>query len=411
MAIAMLSACSSERGSAEGRVPGTFPSPSPTVAPTTVLTQPTPSSAGTPTTATPGTAAPPDDPQLDSVRLRLTEIGTFDQPVAIVERDGVLYVAEQAGRVVAVAGGATHDALDMTDRTRAGGERGLLDLAFSPDGGHLYVSYTNNDGDSRIDEYVMAGDQVDAGTRREVFALDQPYPNHNGGGILFGRDGMLYAGYGDGGSGGDPQRNGQNPGTLLGKLLRIDPRPSADAPYTVPPDNPYVGASGVRPEIWSSGLRNPWRFSFDAVTGDLWVADVGQNAIEEIDHVPAAHGGGRGTNFGWSAYEGSARYNEDQDAPDAWMPILEYRHGADGCSISGGVVYRGRAIPALRGAYLYGDYCAGNVRAVVAAPDGTVSQSATLSDAPEQVVSFGTDAAGEVYVVSLGGGIYRLDPA
>jgi len=343
--------------------------------------------------------------------VKLTEIGSFDQPIAIVERDGVFYVAEQSGRVLAMDGGGTpREVLDMTDRTNASGEQGLLDLAFSPDGSHLYVSYTNNDGDSRIDEYEMSADGVDTSTRREGLAITQPFPNHNGGGILFGPDGLLYAGYGDGGSGGDPQRNGQKSTTLLAKLLRIDPTPNGDAPYTIPPDNPYASGGGTRPEIWSTGLRNPWRFSFDAATGDLWIGDVGQNAIEEIDHVPAADGAGRGTNFGWSAYEGSARYNDDQDAPDAWMPVYEYQHGADGCSVTGGFVYRGHAIPALQGAYVYGDYCAAGVRAL--AVDGDqVTDRAVLSEEPGQVVSFGTDADGELYVVSLSGTIYRIDPA
>jgi glucose/arabinose dehydrogenase len=410
-AVALLAACSSADGSGGGGgAAESFPPPSP---PVTVTTISPGTGAGAPTTgpASSATSPPPaDEPHLDQVALKLTEIGTFENPVAIVERDGVLYVAERAGRILALDGGERREVLDMTDRTRPGGERGLLDLAFSPDGARLYVSYTNNDGDSRIDEYAMGDQQVDMSSRREVLALAQPYANHNGGGILFGPDGLLYAGYGDGGSAGDPQRNGQKPDTLLAKLLRIDPRPGGDAPYTIPPDNPYADGSAARPEIWSTGLRNPWRFSFDPATGDLWIGDVGQNAIEEIDRVTAAQGAGRGTNFGWSAYEGSARYNEDQDAPNAWPPLHEYHHGSDGCSVTGGVVYRGSAIPALRGAYLFGDYCAAGVRALVADAE-QVTDTRSLSDQPAQVVSFGTDADGEVYVVSLSGGIYRLDPA
>ena len=411
--LVLLAACSSSDTSGGTAGSDTSPPAAPsTVAPTTPATD-----SGTATTApasgapTSGTATAPA-PDLGKVAVQLTEIGSFDQPIAIVEHDGLFYVAEQAGRIVTTDGdgGTPREVLDMTDRTTAGGEQGLLDLAFSPDGRHLYVSYTNNDGDSRIDEYATSADGVDASTRREVLAIDQPYANHNGGGILFGPDGLLYAGYGDGGSAGDPQRNGQKPTTLLSKLLRIDPTPDGDAAYTIPPDNPYASGGGARPEIWSTGLRNPWRFSFDAATGDLWIGDVGQDAIEEIDHVPAADGAGRGTNFGWSAYEGSARYNDDQDAPGSWMPVYEYHHGADGCSVTGGIVYRGHAIPALQGAYVYGDYCAAGVRAL--AVDGNqVTDRATLSDQPEQVVSFGTDADGELYVVSLGGTIYRIDPA
>jgi glucose/arabinose dehydrogenase len=413
VALLLLAACSSS-DSSEGTAGSDTSSPN--VASTTAPpTSPAPGSDAATTTPatdapTSGSAAPA--PDLGNVALQLTEIGRFDDPIAIVERDGVFYVAEQAGLVLAMDadGGTPREMLDMTDRTTAGGERGLLDLAFSPDGSHLYVSYTNNDGDSRIDEYAIAADGVDTSTRREVLAIEQPFANHNGGGILFGPDGLLYAGYGDGGSGGDPQRNGQKPSTLLAKLLRIDPTPGGDSAYTIPPDNPFASGGDTRPEIWSTGLRNPWRFSFDAATGDLWIGDVGQNAIEEIDHVPAADGAGKGTNFGWSAYEGSARYNDDQDAPDAWMPVYEYEHGADGCSVTGGFVYRGQAIPALQGAYVYGDYCAAGVRALVA--DGNqVTDRAVLSEQPGTVVSFGTDAKGELYVVSLGGSIYRLDPA
>jgi len=428
VAVLALAACSSSDPSGGGT--DTFPPTSPAPSGTTAAgASDAPSTtAGGGATTGPAASAPATTtaPDLDAVKVKLTELGNFDQPIAIVQRDGVFYVAGQGGKVVALdADGSTHDVLDMSDRTKAAGEQGLLDLAFSPDGSHLYVSYTNNDGNSRIDEYAMDGETADASTRREVLAFDQPYANHNGGGILFGPDGLLYAGYGDGGSAGDPQRNGQKPTTLLSKILRIDPTPSGGAAYTIPPDNPYAsGANGVRPEIWSTGLRNPWRFSFDAATGDLWVADVGQNAIEEIDRVPPPNGAapagsagwspylgaGRGTNFGWSAYEGTARYNEDQQAPDSWMPIYEYDHGAEGCSVTGGFVYRGTAIPALQGAYLYSDYCAGGLRALVA--DGNqVAAKATLSDQPEQVVSFGTDADGELYVVSIGGTIYKVLPA
>jgi glucose/arabinose dehydrogenase len=221
---------------------------------------------------------------------------------------------------------------------------------------------------------------------------------------------MLYIGTGDGGSAGDPERRATDPSSLLGKMLRIDPAPSGGSAYTIPPDNPFVGVDGTAPEIWSTGLRNPWRFAFDRETGDLWIADVGQNAVEEIDLVTAAQGAGRGIDFGWSAYEGTDRYNEDQESPNHWPPIYEYRHADGGCSVTGGVVYRGAAIPALQGAYLLGDYCATGITALVA-QDGQLVDAATISDEPGQIVSFGTDGAGEVYVVSIGGGVFRLDPA
>jgi glucose/arabinose dehydrogenase len=407
-ALALLvAACGSDQPSSRQ---ATFPDATTSSVDTTTVAAPPDS------TTTTAPAPPPSGssgPNLAEVRVALTEIGQFDDPVALVERQGTLYVAEKGGRVLALTTGEPLEVLDMTDRTESAGERGLLGLAFSPDGGVLYVSYTDNDGDSRVDEYAMGtGPEgvADTGTRREVLALDQPYGNHNGGHIVFGPDGLLYLGYGDGGSAGDPERRALDPRTLLGKLLRIDPRPNGDQPYTIPPDNPFADGAAALPEIWSAGLRNPWRFSFDPATGDLWIGDVGQNAVEEIDLVTAAQGAGRGIDFGWSAYEGTDRYNEDQESPNHWPPIYEYRHADGGCSVTGGVVYRGAAIPALQGAYLLGDYCATGITALVA-QDGQLVDAATISDEPGQIVSFGTDGAGEVYVVSIGGGVFRLDPA
>jgi glucose/arabinose dehydrogenase len=410
-AAVLVGACGSDQ-----REPGgsSFPRPSPAGTVTTLPGAPGTTAEGS-TPSSPASGPTAGAPDLAAVRLQLTQVADLEDPVALTTRAGQaeLYVAEQPGRVVAVpeAGGEPRVILDMTDRTRASGERGLLGLAFSPEGDRLYVSYTNNDGDSRVDEYALAADGTAvAASRREVLALDQPYPNHNGGHIVFGPDGLLYVGFGDGGSAGDPDRNGQDPQTWLGKLLRIDPRPSGGRPYSVPADNPYADGAQALPEIWSAGLRNPWGFSFDPATADLWIGDVGQSAMEEIDMVPAAQGAGRGTSFGWSAYEGSRRYNDDQDAPDSWMPLYEYEHGAAGCSVSGGVVYRGTAIPALVGAYLYGDYCASGVMAIVAA-DGALVDVRPVAEDPPQVVGFGTGTTGEVYVLSLGGGVYRLDPA
>jgi glucose/arabinose dehydrogenase len=408
----LTAACGSDEPSTGGAAaPATSPADStPAVEASTTTASPDGSATSTAPAPPPSGSA---GPNLAEVRVALTEIGEFDEPVALVERQGTLYVAEKGGRVLALTDGDPIEVLDMSDRTKSAGERGLLGMAFSADGGLLYVSYTNNDGDSRVDEYAMGSGPegtADPGTRREVLALDQPYSNHNGGHVVFGPDGYLYLGYGDGGSGGDPERRALDPRTLLGKLLRIDPRPNGDQPYTIPPDNPFADGSAALPEIWSVGLRNPWRFSFDAETGDLWIGDVGQNAVEEIDLVPAAQGAGRGIDFGWSAFEGTDRYNEDQESPNHWPPIFEYRHADGGCSVTGGVVYRGEAIPALRGAYLLGDYCARAITALVA-QDGELVDSATISDEPGQIVSFGTDSAGEVYVVSIGGGVFRLDPA
>jgi glucose/arabinose dehydrogenase len=368
------------------------------------------------TTAAPG--APTEAPTTVAVPLgdptvAFNEIGKFSLPLDLTFRptDGLMYVVEQAGKVVIVDNGQPGAvALDMTDLTNAEGERGLLGLAITKDGSLAYVDYTNNDGDTRIDEYsVNADGTFDKSTRREVLGFDQPYPNHNGGDVVFGPDGMLYIGTGDGGSGGDPDRRALNMSEWLGKILRIDPHASADAAYTVPADNPFVGVDGARPEIWAFGLRNPWRFSFDRQTGDLWIADVGQGQWEEVDAGWAADGGGRGLNFGWSAFEGNHRFNDDQSPDGVTPPIHEYEHVGQDCSISGSALYRGSAIPALVGWYVFADYCSGQVRALQIGGRAEVKQVAlgTVSS----VVSVNEGPDGELYVLSNGGGVYSVTPA
>jgi glucose/arabinose dehydrogenase len=388
---------------------------------TTAGQQPTDTSgtaAGTEasTTAAPGTtteapttvAVPLGDPT-----VAFNQIGQFSVPVKLTFRptDGLMYVVEQAGKVVIMDNGQPGaDALDMTNLTNAEGERGLLGLAITKDGSLAYVDYTNNDGDTRIDEYAVNEDGTfDTSTRREVLGFDQPYPNHNGGDVVFGPDGMLYIGTGDGGSGGDPDRRALNMSEWLGKILRIDPHASADAAYTVAADNPFVGVDGARPEIWSFGLRNPWRFSFDRQTGDLWIADVGQGQWEEVDAGWAADGGGRGLNFGWSAFEGNHRFNDDQSADGVTPPIHEYEHVGQDCSISGSALYRGSAIPALVGWYVFADYCSGQVRALQIADHAEVKQVGL--GRVTSVVSIDEGPDGELYVLSNGGGVYSVTPS
>jgi glucose/arabinose dehydrogenase len=372
-----------------------------------VATQPSVAPDAGTTTVAAAPAVPLGDPV-----ITLTELGEFSQPVEVAWRptDGTTYVVEQDGQIVIMAGGQPGAvALDMTDLTSASGERGLLGLAISPDGTLAYVNYTNNDGNTRIDEYAVSADGTfDPSTRREVLAFDQPYPNHNGGDLVFGVDRMLYIGTGDGGSGGDPDRRALDLGEWLGKMLRIDPRPSADAAYTVPADNPFVGVDGARPEIWSIGLRNPWRFGFDRSTGDLWIADVGQNQWEEVDVAWASEGGGRGANFGWSAWEGNHRFNDDQSPDGATPPIHEYEHVGADCSISGGVLYRGTAIPALVGWYVFADYCSGQVRALQIADHALVKDLSLGHATSITAVSEGPD--GELFVVSGQGRIYAVTP-
>jgi glucose/arabinose dehydrogenase len=234
--------------------------------------------------------------------------------------------------------------------------------------------------------------------------VDQPFSNHNGGALAFGPDGYLYVALGDGGSAGDPMGNAQSLSTLLGKLLRISPRPSGGEPYSIPPDNPFVGWSGARPEIWAYGLRNPWRFSFDAATGDLWIGDVGQNAWEEIDLEPAGSDGG--SNFGWDRLEGTHPF-EGGSAPGSVPPVFEYANGAGSCAVTGGYVYRGALIPALAGAYVFADYCRGRLEALVPGK-GRAMEARALGPRVDALASFGEDARGELYVLSLAGTVSRI---
>jgi glucose/arabinose dehydrogenase len=329
--------------------------------------------------------------------------------MAIREGDDALYVAEQVGVVVAIRGGQVDptSVLDITGQITAGGEQGLLGLTFSPSGRFMYVNYTDTNGDTNVVEYRMDGDYADRSSARRVLLIQQPYSNHNGGNVVFGPDGYLYIGMGDGGSQGDPSGNGQNLGVLLAKMLRIDPRPSGGNPYGIPPDNPFVHRKGARPEVWAYGLRNPWRWEFDRETGDLWIGDVGGSDFEEVDFQPADSKGGQ--NYGWNLTEGNEVHAR---APDNWVrPVFDYPTHSDGtCAIVGGFVYRGSAIPDLVGAYLYSDNCNGTINAFVQR-DGKVTQRRSLGVDSGVPASFGQDQDGELYVVSLAGPIYRIEPA
>jgi glucose/arabinose dehydrogenase len=355
--------------------------------------------------------------QLGAAKVKLTPIARVDAPTAFATRQGdrALYVTEQVGRVRTVRDGNldAQPVLDLTADVGSGGERGLLGLAFAPDGSKIYVYYTNRDGDIRVDEYAMAGNSVDAGSRRQVLAVDHPpAPNHNGGQTSFGPDGKLYLGLGDGGAAGDMGTghaeggNAQSLDTLLGKILRIDPTPSAGAAYTIPSDNPFADGGGLR-EIWSYGLRNPWRFSWDRKTGDMWIADVGQNQWEEVDFV--AGGRGAGTNFGWNRVEGTHEFSGQAPA-NAAAPIYEYSHSGGGCSVSGGYVYRGAKIPDLRGAYVFTDYCDSALRALTER-GGKLAGQRDLGVKGNQITAFGEGQDGELYVLSQGDGLQRIDPA
>jgi len=373
--------------------------------------------SATTTTAGAPDAAPstePGVPPLADVNLAVTEIAEADAPMSLVARAGTdtLYVAEREGRVRPLTGDSLGEPiLDISDDVVTSAEQGLLDIEFSADGAVLFVSYSvAPDGDTRVASYAVSGDAVDTGSRRELLAVEQPYDNHNGGDIEIGPDGYLYVALGDGGSGGDPQGNGQDTQALLGKILRLDPAATTGDDVGIPADNPFADGSGGAPEVWLYGVRNPWRIAFDAETGDLWVADVGQDEFEEIDLLPAADGGGGGANLGWNEMEGAHSFEGGSNPDGAVLPVFEYDRSEGGCSVTGGVVYRGAAIAGLDGAYLFTDYCDGRLRAIRAAGGQTVDER-TFDVSGDSLVSFGTDSAGEVYVLSLDGGIYRLDAA
>ncbi len=327
--------------------------------------------------------------------------------MAVREGDSALYVAQKTGKVVAIRAARTVDkvpVLDLSDEVSLGGEQGLLGLAFAPGGRELYVNYTDRNGDTHVTGFAMRGDRADPATRRDILVVEQPYSNHNGGNLVFGPDGFLYIGLGDGGSGGDPLGNGQSLSTLLGKMLRIDPQLLGEAPFRVPADNPFVGRADARPAIWAYGLRNPWRYSFDRLTGDLWIGDVGQTEWEEVDVQPAGSSGGE--NYGWNILEGSHPFF-GEELPDGVAPIYEYSHAEGGCTVIGGYVYRGEAIPELSGAYLFGDLCIGEIEAL-SVENGRVTGHRALGPVVENLSSFGEDADGELYAMSLSGGVYRI---
>ena len=368
--------------------------------------------------------APPANPPTESPTPTPTValepfISGLEQPTAVVNaRDGSgrLFVTQKTGLARIVQDGSVLDApfLDLTDTVSTNSEQGLLGLAFHPDyaeNGRFFVNYTRGDGDTVIAEYAVSEDanSADPASERILLTIPQPYPNHNGGDLAFGPDGYLYTGMGDGGAGGDPEGNGQDPDTLLGAMLRIDV--DNGEPYSVPQDNPFASAEGAAPEVWAYGLRNPWRFSFDRETGDLWIADVGQNAFEEVNMQSADSAGGE--NYGWNITEGESCFNEANptaplescDDENLVGPVLEYPH-SEGRSVTGGYVYRGEAIPALKGFYVYGDFTSGTVWGAAAQSGGYASTE--LAESGFNVVAFGEDEAGELYVADFSGAVYRI---
>lgn len=397
-------------GRGQQEVPG-----SATTEPTTKPPAPATSVPGASESSTPAapSAAPTPAGPLPEPTVALVEIGTFDQPVDAAARAGFdeIHVVEQPGRVIAVTDLSTDVVLDITDLTEARGEQGLLGLAFHPTEALAYVDFTDRDGDTVVAEFAIdpTTGLFDRGSYRELLTVDQPYTNHNGGQLAFGPDHFLYIGLGDGGSGGDPQRSALDLGSRLGKILRIDPLPDGDQPFGIPADNPFVGDGAADPTVWAYGLRNPWRFSFDRVTGDLWIGDVGQGDFEEINHSTATdrRGAAKGANFGWSAFEGFERFNDDQSADGATAPLFVYDHADGRCSVTGGTVARDDSVPELAGWYLFGDYCTGQIWALdpTAPPsEPRVVEIAELSG----LVAITSGPEAEVYAVSNGGTVARL---
>ncbi|MEU7577287.1 PQQ-dependent sugar dehydrogenase [Streptomyces sp. NPDC041068] len=341
-------------------------------------------------------------------KVALKKVATAQTPIAgAAGPGGTLWIAERAGTVRVLSGqGLGKPVLDISKETTTDGERGLLGIAFDKKLAHFYISYTNLEGTSTVDEFAVRHGKLRPETRRTVITQTQPYANHNGGDIKFGPDGYLYIALGDGGSGGDPHGNGQNLDTLLGKLLRIDPR--GGKPYAIPSDNPFVGDPKAKGEIWAYGLRNPWRFSFDAGTGDLLIGDVGQSAWEEIDWAPAKSEGGE--NYGWNQMEGSHPFREGTEPANHVPPVHEYDRTGLGCSVTGGFVYRGKAIPALKGQYVFSDYCDGTVRSLEM-KNGKVTGVNDLGVNGGEVISFAQGGNGELYVFDIAGSVFRIEPA
>ncbi len=336
----------------------------------------------------------------------------LDSPLFVTapSADPRLFVVEQTGKIRIIEDGRFLDApfLDLGARISSGGERGLLGLAFHPgyaQNGRLFVNYTDGNGDTQIVGFTVSADPnvVDANSATPILSIDQPYANHNGGWLGFGPDGLLYIGMGDGGSRADPQQRAQNPDELLGKILRIDV--DGGSPYAIPASNPFANGGG-RPEIFALGVRNPWRIAFDG--NDIYVADVGQNAIEEIDVITT---GNAGANLGWSIMEGDRCFRDEGCATDGLvLPIHQYSHDEGGCSITGGYVYRGKALPELDGHYFFADLCDGKIRSLRYG-DGRVSDVTDWTDqlgTLGMITSFGLDSAGELYITTIEGDLLQL---
>ena len=364
-----------------------------------------------PSGSEPAQPAVPPDGNMFAADVGAQQVLTLDEPIdmAVAPGDDLVWIAERAGRVLRVdmeRGEAVETILDITAETEAAGERGLLGIAVTDR--WLFANFTNLEGDTRVDAFERLGTGL-SGRRRTILFQPQPFRNHNGGDLAVGPDGLLYVGFGDGGSGGDPLDAGQDPTTWLGAVLRIEPTPDGTEPYAVPAGNPFAGddqSPAGRPEIFLTGVRNPWRFSFDRATGNLWIADVGQDRYEEVTVLLAANGGGLGANLGWRLREGLHSYAGDEP-PGHADPVWEYSQD-DGCSVTGGFVYRGTAIEDLYGAYVFGDYCTSRLWALQISTGEVEFRDLGVEVPGGALASFGEDAQGELYTLSLNGQVARI---
>lgn len=440
-AALVLASCTASDEPAE---PAAEPAPAPATTPATVPVTAPPAiepavtttlvaavEADLPTAAPSESAGPPTTPPgpLGTPAIELVPVASFEEPVDVATRslDPRFYVVQQGGQVVAADAESDSVIFDIGDVAnvelgRDGGEQGLLGLAFHPSADLAYINFTNSDGTTVVAEvaYDPTSIEFDPSTYREVLTVEQPFANHNGGDLEFGPDGHLYIATGDGGSAGDPERFALDLTSRLGKLLRIDPTPSDDGrPFAVPDDNPFLGADDADPTIWTYGLRNPWKFSFDSLTNDLWIGDVGQGEFEEVDLAPATDGvdAGRGLSFGWSAFEGDVAFNGDQLADGHVPPVATYPHVDGACSISAGAVSRDSAYAGLNGWYVYGDFCSGQLWALDTTSVG-ISDSTRVGD--PVIVELGNVPAlvgvfegpdGDVYALSRNGPLVRLAQA
>ncbi len=403
LTLLLLLAC---RSQVAGSVPPTITPPAPPINTAVAQTdsQPTPPdvAVSTPVSPTDSVTNAISFPNANSYDWKLIA-GGLNRPVDIQSANdgsGKMFIIEKYGVIRVFENGQLLEApfLNIDDRVNdSGNEMGLLGLAFHPDyeqNGFFYLNYTGDGGDTRISRFQASGNIADGNSEKILLIIEQPYPNHNGGALAFGPDGYLYAGLGDGGLAGDPQKNGQNTTSLLGKILRLDVN-NGDA-YGIPSDNPFGN------EVWAYGLRNPWRISFDRSTGDLWIGDVGQGQWEEIDYLPAGSQGG--ANFGWSIMEGNHGY-DGLAQPDMLLPVAEYSHAEGGCSVTGGYVYRG-ALPEWQGIYLYGDYCRGTIWGLILSNGQWQSQ--VMFETGGTITTFGQDESGEIYFASDNGNVYHL---